>query len=47
MMMRVVGLTRYDRSMEEKMDEWKRGYYKVRLPRFLMDGCINAKWMGL
>jgi 5'-3' exoribonuclease 1 len=26
---------RYDRSMKEKMDEWKRGYYKVRLPCFL------------
>ena len=22
---------RYDRSMQEKMDEWKRGYYKVCL----------------
>ena len=21
---------RHDRAMEEKMDEWKRGYYKVR-----------------
>jgi len=22
---------RYDRSMKEKMDEWKRGYYKGKL----------------
>jgi 5'-3' exoribonuclease 1 len=22
---------RYDRSLKEKMDEWKRGHHKVRL----------------
>ena len=27
--------TRYDRSLKEKMDEWKRGYYKVQRQRFV------------
>jgi 5'-3' exoribonuclease 1 len=26
---------RYDQSVKEKMDEWKRGYYKVRLLRLV------------
>ena len=34
---------RYERSLKEKMDEWKRGYYKVRF--FLLShirACIDA-----
>jgi 5'-3' exoribonuclease 1 len=39
---------RYDRSMKEKMDGWKRGYYKVHLlcfflPRWTM--CADRCWM--
>ena len=38
---------RYDRSMKEKMDEWKRGYYKVchlLFPQTMCtDGCSTCR----
>ena len=38
---------RYDRSMKEKMDGWKRGYYKVRLLCFFLPRwtkCVDRCW---
>ena len=33
---------RYEQSIKEKMDEWKRGYYKVRNLSFAMHTCPHA-----